>query len=174
MTMRSLVPVRVPITAAILAATLIVASALVARVSAVTRALPAFSVRSSTGTVVQSSQLSTEHQWLVVFVSPGCVPCNRFLARLGDPQIPTLADRVIVLVETEPVAAGRYITPLMVNGLGGSPWYVDSDGSALTALLLKRTPAVIGVRDLQVEWTVDGVLNDPSGLEQIARAWLGI
>jgi hypothetical protein len=171
--MRSLVPVRVHVS--MLAATLVVASGLVTvLIGAPGRALPAFSVSSSAGVVVQSSQLSTEHQWLLVLVSPGCVPCNRFLAKLGDPQTATLGDRIIVLVEGERTAAAQYITPLMVNGLGSSPWYTDAGASALSALLLKHTPAVVGIRDAQVDWTVEGVLNDPSGLEQVTRAWLGL
>jgi hypothetical protein len=158
-----------------LAAALVAASGLVTvLIAAPARALPTFSVASSTGVAVQSSQLSTEHQWLLVVVSPGCVPCNRFLAKLGDPQIPTLGGRVVVLVEGDGATAAQYLTPLMMNGLAGSPWYADRDGSALSALLLKHTPAVVGIRDMQVEWSVEGVLNDPSGLEQIARAWLGI
>jgi hypothetical protein len=173
MSMQLLMPPRVGVWK--LGAAVIVAGVMTSIATAAqTRAVPAFSVASSTGVAVQSSQLSTEHQWLLVLVSPGCVPCDRLLAKLGDPQHPTLGDRAIVLVEGDRAAAAQYITPLMVNGLGSSSWYSDSDGTALGALLLKRTPAVVGVRDMHIEWTIDGVVNDPSGLEQIVRAWLGI
>jgi hypothetical protein len=50
-------------------------------------------------------------------------------------------------------------------------WFADPDGSAARALKVEHTPAIAGIEHGAVQWSVAGVLNDPSGVKPLIVRW---
>ena len=55
--------------------------------------------------------------------------------------------------------------------LAGASWYADA-GEGARALRVTTVPAVFGVRDGTIEWSVAGVLTDTTDIRTIISNWL--
>lgn len=157
---------------AVALATLVFA-ALVAHLSAQaqTRTLPEFVVVSERGDSVASGTLSTEERWLLVYVSADCVSCDRLLSRLAEWQIPQLGARAVVVIGGDVTAARTYAERSGTTSLAVS-WYADPERRAASRLGVSSSPALLGIAGGRIEWTLMGVLNDPSVLEPVIRRWV--
>jgi hypothetical protein len=133
-------------------------------------ALPAFDVASPQGAIVHSTGLSGEPRWLMIYVSPGCLPCDRLLAALAKWQSTMVTERLIVVVAADAAAAERYAAAQMA----ATPikWYADSGGEARRSLGIQQPLALVAVENGRVQWTVSGVLNDPEALEPLVSTWV--
>jgi hypothetical protein len=136
------------------------------------RPMPAFSVMGADGSVVDSGQLSTMPQYVLMYVAPNCRPCDRLLGLIATEHSPEFTSRIVVLVRGDAKAASDYLAPQIPTDAGRLTWYADASELALQTLRLTGTPVLIGVRQGRVIWSVSGVLNDASTVESIVRSWV--
>jgi hypothetical protein len=130
-------------------------------------ALPAFDLVSPAGAIVNSTALSKQARWLLIYVSTACGSCDRLLSAL-DQWRPTLPqDRIVVVIRGERDAAERYAQ----QHAAGMDWYADADSQGVRAFGLQHEPALVAIENGRVAWTVNGVLNDPLAVEPIIRNW---
>jgi len=134
------------------------------------RVLPSFRVVSSGGASVRGDALSAASRWLFVYIGDQTVPGDRLLRALDawsvDPS------RVVVVVSGEVAAIDSRVRPLLGASGAAVAVFADSDGSAARAMGLTSAPALVGIVDNTVDWTVQGVLNDPAMVEPVVRNWL--
>jgi hypothetical protein len=136
------------------------------------RAIPPFSVTRSDGTAVDSAQLTAETQYVLLYLRPDCRPCDRLLALVKSANAPQLASRMVVVVNGDMNAGAKYIGRQIPAEAGLVTWYADTDGGGYRALRLTGMPALIGVKDGQMMWSIAGVLNDAETVESVVRTWL--
>lgn len=133
------------------------------------RALPVFSVTSPTGGVVTSSALSSQARWLLVYVSPACRSCDRLLESMKEWQTAAVPSRTVIVVRGPD--ASRYVAEHQASGFSAA-WYVDDHDEGWRTLDLKSSPALMGIEQGEIKWTVSGVLNDPKTVESVVRKWV--
>jgi hypothetical protein len=136
------------------------------------RTVPPFSVVTVDGRSVPSTALSGEGRWLLIYVAPGCPSCDRLVTALGEWRSLLLDARSVLVVGAAPAEASQYLTATRPPSLAGVAAYADETGQARRALQLGGAPAVIGIKEGRIEWTLDGVLNDPSAVESVVRTWV--
>jgi hypothetical protein len=134
------------------------------------RPMPAFGVVSSGGALVRSEALSSSRRWLLVYVAADTVPGDRLLRAIDTWGVDTA--RVVVLTSGDVASIAGRIRPLMPASSGSVAVYSDPDGSAARALGFTSAPALAGVFDGAIDWTLQGVLNDPAMVEPVIRSWL--
>lgn len=138
------------------------------------RPLPSFTVVAPGGRVVDARGLTGESSWVLVYVRPGGHAARRLLASLAGWQLPAeMAKRLVLVVEGPADQATAYLAREAGPTRGGLAWYADPDGGAAGALGFVGTPALLGVRDGAIAWTLTGVLTEPSTYESVVRAWIG-
>ena len=136
------------------------------------RAMPAFTVATAAGVPVESTALSAQPRWVLIYVTPACRSCDRLLQSLKDWQSPQLTSRTVVIVRGPAAAAAAYVAERLPAEAAGVAWYADSNNGASEALDLKGAPVVVGVERGEIKWTISGVLNDPKSLESVVRTWV--
>jgi hypothetical protein len=134
--------------------------------------MPSFTVTRLDGASVDSARLTAEAQYVLLYVTPDCRPCDRLLALIRSANSPQFTSRVVVLVSGEANSAARYVSRQIPAEAGPVTWYADADGGAYSALRLTGAPVLIGVKNSQVMWSVAGVLNDASTVESVVRTWV--
>ena len=136
--------------------------------------IPSFTVVAPDGRQVRSPELTGESRWVLVYVRPAGPAAQKLLVSLADWQLSAeMSRRLVLLVEGPVEQAAAYLGKAAGPALGGFSWYADPDGRAAKALGFAGAPAVLGVRDGAIEWTLTGVLNDPSKYESVVRTWIG-
>ncbi len=132
--------------------------------------LPVFGLTDGAGRTVASSQLARPGNWLLVYVGTDCPPCESVLKSVGPDDAPSLAPRMVIVVNS---TDGEAIEGLARRhpSLAGASWYADSSEGA-RALRITTAPAVFGVRDGTIEWSVAGVLADPTDIKSIMSNWI--
>jgi hypothetical protein len=137
--------------------------------------LPLFRLLASDGaTVVSSNELPGGDQWLLVYVSPGCPSCDLLLEALRGWQNASLIQHTILVVGAPNTAAAQqYIQQMLPSDASALQWYADVQAEAWTALQLKGTPVLVGVKKGTIQWAISGVLNDPGALESVVKTWAG-
>ena len=136
------------------------------------RPLPAFEVVTSEGAAVSSAQLTSESQYLLVYVNAASSTSRKLLDALGEWATPELARRTVVVIGGTPQEAQRFIESGMPASLLGTARYFDTGRSAWQALNLRGSPVLIGVRDGKTEWSLSGVLSDPAALKSVVLTWV--
>ncbi len=154
--------------------TLVIAIALgSASVSAERHPLPAFTVVAADGVPAASSQLGGPGRWLLLYITPGCVPCDRLLTSLDAwGVLQQGAGRDVVVVDGSGESVEARVRTLMPTSGSTVRVYSDVERRAATALGVTRAPFLVGVEDGVIDWTVGGVLNDPKAVETLVRSWL--
>ncbi|MEO8681059.1 MAG: hypothetical protein ABI665_18560 [Vicinamibacterales bacterium] len=132
--------------------------------------LPVFDVSDARGATVSSRTLVRAGTWLLVYVRPDCPPCDAILRSVDKDRDPALPSRIVVMVALSdsrllPSIAERF------PALAGAAWYADSSAGA-QAMRVTDVPAVLGVRDATIEWSVGGVLTDAADITTIMAAWV--
>jgi hypothetical protein len=134
--------------------------------------LPAFATVTATGAVVTSAALSSETKWLLIYVVPGNPACNKLLTALQSWASPAFLSRVVIVVGGKLESAQPFIESRAATTTGSYSWYADPDGGAAKALQVQSVPAIVAVSQGKIEWTLGGVLNDPSAIEPVVRKWV--
>lgn len=136
------------------------------------RPLPTFQVMAADGTSTSSAQLSPESQWLLVYLNPASSTSRRLLQAMKEWEAPQLVSRTVLIVGGKATEARAFIGQSLPEELRGMRWYADSDRGAWQALNLKGAPVLIGVTNGQTEWSLSGVLADPSALKSVVLTWI--
>jgi hypothetical protein len=137
------------------------------------RPLPVFHVAGSGGAVVTSTQLAVADQWLLLYVAPGNRSCDLLLAALKDWQSAALIQHTVIIVGGAVQPAQAYLQQALPSEVSAIPWYADAQGEAWSTLRLTGTPVLIGVKKGVIQWSISGVLNDPTALESAVKTWVG-
>jgi hypothetical protein len=136
--------------------------------------LPAFAVAAPGGGTVPSTSLSAETRFVLVYVRPGAVATTRLLDALAAWQLaPEHLGRLVLIVEGPADKAAQYVAGAWQPENGALRWFADPDGQAAQALGLTGAPALKGVKAGAIEWSLEGVLNDPTVYEPTLRTWIG-
>jgi hypothetical protein len=133
-------------------------------------ALPAFALTDASGGTVSSRQLARAGTWLLVYVHADCPPCESVLQSVDKDINPTLPSRIVVVMATADIRGLRQ-TAERYPSLAGAAWYADTSAGA-QALRLTSVPAVLGVRNAMIEWSVAGVLTDAADIKTIMASWV--
>jgi hypothetical protein len=138
------------------------------------RPLPSFTVVSPEGREVTASSLTTEARWVLIYLKPGGTATSRLFAALAGWQFsPESMKRLVFIVEGPVDKTAAYLAKQTASGLGDLVWYADPEGNAAQALGLTGAPALMGIRDGAIDWTLAGVLNDPAAYASVVRTWIG-
>jgi len=132
------------------------------------RLLPRVTVISTGGAPVASDRLSSSDRWLLIYVAPACVSCQRLLRALDGWHLPQVSERVVVVVRGSREAIDTEVSPM----LSALQVYEDPEGNLARPLDLTGAPALLGIEHGRIDWSIDGVLNDPAIVEPLARSWL--
>lgn len=132
--------------------------------------LPVFALTDSAGRTVVSNQLARPGNWLLVYVGTDCPPCESVLKSVGAEEAPSLAPRMVIVVNSTDAEAIEGLVRRHPS-LAGAAWYADAAEGA-RALRVETVPAVFGVRDGTIEWSVAGVLTDPTDIKTIISNWV--
>jgi hypothetical protein len=135
--------------------------------------LPSFDVRAADGTRVSSVDLLGQQQWILLYATPGCRPCDDLLASLGRLRSEGLLRRTVLVIGASPQDASAYVQQALPTELGRLRWYADDQASAWRALQLAGAPMLVGIRDGRVEWGLSGAVSDLESLRALVSHWLG-
>lgn len=134
--------------------------------------LPEFAVQTLDGEEVQSGDLSTQQQWLLVYVRLNCAaPCRDVFKVFEQSRSPAgLTGKVVVVVGGATVEEANSFAESM-SWLPRSVWHVDVSKQAAVALSVKGAPTVYGIRQGKVEWDLKGATDGPRRLKSILESW---
>jgi len=160
-----------------IAAVLVLASAMTTGFAAAAdrKPLPAFTVVAANGARVAGDRLIASDRWLVIYVTPACVPCDRILRALDGWALSQLAQRTVVIVGSAggaDIGDASAVRSSLGPALATMPIFLDNDGSAARALGIAERPALVGVETGQIDWIIQGVLNDPESVKSLVETWV--
>ncbi|MGH7306189.1 MAG: TlpA family protein disulfide reductase [Candidatus Rokuibacteriota bacterium] len=135
--------------------------------------LPSFDLRAADGTRVSSVDLLGQQQWILLYATPGCRPCDDLLASLGRLRADGLIRRTVLVIGAPAGEARAYAHRALPNELRRLRWYADDQANAWRALQLAGAPMLVGIRDGRVEWGLSGAVNDAESLRALVSHWLG-
>lgn len=133
--------------------------------------LPAFALTGIDGQRVPASQVAMEGTWLIVYVQPGCAPCEAILKAAAQHDNPSVVDRLVLVVRSQAAAEVQAMADRHPR-IGRSAWYMDQDGEMFTRLRLAGAPVVIGLRGKIIEWSLAGVLADARAVGSVLGSWV--
>lgn len=137
------------------------------------RFLPPLTLVRATGETVTTAALSSEPQWLLIYVTPGAPAADRLIEAMKAWEFGTGLRKVVFVVDArspETAAWAGRLFPQTEESL--PPRFFDPTGDARTALRVTGTPTLMGIKDGQIAWGLAGVLNDPAALEPVIRNWI--
>ena len=142
-------------------------------VAAEKRALPPLTLVNAAGETVTTATLSSESQWLLIYVSPAAPATDRLIEAMKTWELGTGLRKVVFVIDartpdTTPWA--EKLLPQTEENL--PPRFFDPAGDARTALRVTGTPTLMGIKDGEIAWGLAGVLNDPAALEPVIRNWI--
>ena len=134
--------------------------------------LPAFRVVSPDGTPVAAGELTAQSRWVLLYIAPGCAPCDDLLRATATWQPQAQPGRIVVVIRGSLTDAAAYLEKNAPRKIGTVVWFADAGDQAWQALKLTGTPVLIGVQDRVIKWAIAGVLNDPTMVGSVVRTWL--
>jgi hypothetical protein len=137
------------------------------------RPLPLFTVYDAAGAAATSATFAAARRTVVVFVRPGCRPCDQLLGTLARIAEPALASRVVLVIASPVEDAAAFAARSLPAGVEGAAWFADAGGEAWSALELKGLPVMMAVEGQRIEWTLSGAA-DKRLVESVVRSWLGM
>ena len=134
--------------------------------------LPAVNLADVKGQTVSLPALARTGNWLLVYVRPGCVPCDSVLRALDAGEDQDAIKRLIVV--TAGVNAGELPKFAAANpALTGATWYADADGLLGAALAIEEAPVIMGVSNDTIQWSLAGILSGRSRTRNVMSNWAG-
>lgn len=134
-----------------------------------------FTVVAPNGDVVAGTAVLGGERKVVVLVAPASEAAARLVKALArwSRDDARWRSRVVVVVQAPPAQAHQW---LMAQWDGEEPplWGANADASAWKALGFQGFVGVAGVENGAIDWKLDGVIDDPSAVEQPMRIWTGI
>jgi hypothetical protein len=132
--------------------------------------LPPFTLSDASGAAVESAALVRPGTWLLIYVRPGCLPCQSVLKSVKLDRAPSLPSHIVVIVggiRAEDLAAFAQ----QYAELRQAAWYADTEHLAETALGLTGLPITVGLRREQMEWRLAGIPASPVDLPSMLKTW---
>jgi hypothetical protein len=134
--------------------------------------LPQFSVVALDGTLTASAALIAEEKWLLVYIQPGCTPCDGLLRSIDAVEHPHVAGKLTVVVGgTDAAGAARLAAAYPT--LAGSRWYADPKRTVGKALPLAGAPVVFGLKGKMLEWSRTGLTPSIASVKSAMTSWAG-
>lgn len=134
--------------------------------------LPPFSVVARDGTETSSDELTTEGKWLLVYVQPGCTPCDGVLRSI-DTADAHIAERLTVVVGGANAADAARLAAGYPK-LAASRWFADPERSMGKALPVAGMPVVFGLRGRMLEWSRAGLTPSIASVKSAMTSWTAI
>ena len=137
------------------------------------RAMPSLTLVDATGATVTTAALSSEPQWLLIYVSPSAPAADRLIEAMKTWELGTGLRKVVFVVDGRAAEASAWAErrlPRTEENL--PPRFLDPKGDARTALRVTGEPTLMGVRNGEIAWVLAGVLNDPAALDPVIRNWI--
>lgn len=130
--------------------------------------LPAFELASLEGDTVPSAAVVREGRWLLVYVSPNSGASRSVLQAL-EGTAPGSGPTLLIVVGAQPAEAQSLAAAL--EGHLQATWLADPAGSARRALGLGGVPAVLGLNNGSIQWTLSGGVAERRTLRSILVSW---
>lgn len=130
--------------------------------------LPQFEMLDRDGRDLVSTDLSLEGPWILIYVQPGCRPCDMLLNGFKREDFIDPGRVVIVVGGASLGKARAYAEPL--PELAGVQWTVDHHREGFSKLKLEGVPVVLGLKGGDIHWRISGLAGD---VRSIALSWLG-
>ena len=132
--------------------------------------LPSFPIVALDGRDTSSDTLITEGKWLLVYVQPGCTPCDTLLRAIDPAQQPGLPQRMIVVVGGADAAAAAGMAA-GYGKLAGSRWYADPKRTMGKSLPIAGAPVVFGLKGKMLEWSRAGLTPSMASVKSAMTSW---
>lgn len=133
--------------------------------------LPVFDLTGIDGQRVSTSLVTMEGTWLIVYVQPGCDPCDAILKAAAQHDNPSVVDRLVLVVRSQTAEEVQAMAERHPR-IGRTAWYMDKEGEMFTRLRLGGAPVVIGLRGKIIEWSLAGVLADARAVGSVLGSWI--
>ena len=131
--------------------------------------LPDFQVTALDGTSIKSADLVKQGKWLLIYVQAPCTSCDSMLKAVDATAHPDLPERVAIIVGgTDAPRAASIVSSY--PDLAAATWYADPPAAARTALSLPGAPAVLGLKNGELVWSLLGV-PDVESVRSAMASW---
>ena len=134
--------------------------------------LPAVDLTTRDGTIVRADQIARAGTWVIVYVHVGCGSCEAVLSALDGVESADMTARVTIVSDSkdrDELARAMARFP----HLGGVQWLADASGAMGERVAPHAVATVLGLRGTTIEWSVVGVVTEPSQVTSLVTAWLG-
>jgi hypothetical protein len=133
--------------------------------------LPVTALTTLEGAASTTAALPGEGQWLIVYLRPGCAPCEGLLRGVHPERHEAVVQRTVVIVAA---ASAEEATRVKDNRpeLAGANWFVDADQSFAQALDLREAPMVLGMSGRTIQWSLGGVFTRGTRTADVMTSWL--
>ena len=134
--------------------------------------LPVFALVARDGSDVSSTDLARDGKWLLIYVRPGCEPCDTLLNTIDPQQQPETARHLVVVIGGVRPATADALASGFAD-LRGAVWYSDATDTMRAALSIGSAPVVFGMRRNIVEWSLTGVVPNAASVKSALVSWVG-
>jgi hypothetical protein len=133
--------------------------------------LPSVELTARDGAVLRADTVARDGKWVIFYVHTGCRSCEAVLAAL-DGLEPGVGARVTIVAHAKDAdelanIAARY------PRLADVQWLGDATGALGERVAPQVAAAVVGLQGSMVEWSVNGIVTDPTQVTSLVAAWLG-
>lgn len=122
------------------------------------------------GKAGSTAMLPKDGHWLIVYVRPGCAPCNAVLTAAAAREQPIGAQLVVIVAAAQADAASKLVADR--PELADARWFVDADGSFGKALDVHEAPVIMGVAGRTIQWSLAGVLSGGTRTRSVITSWI--
>jgi hypothetical protein len=133
--------------------------------------LPVTALTTLDGAASTTAALPADGQWLIVYLRPGCVPCEGLLRGVKPDQHEAVVQRTVVVVAADTAEEAMRLKENRPE-LAAATWFVDADQSFAQALELREAPVVLGMSGRTVQWSLGGVFTRGTRTADVMTSWL--
>jgi hypothetical protein len=132
--------------------------------------LPDLQLTSIDNQPIKTTDLPAQGNWLLIYVQPKSQFSDNLLRLFKREQYPALEQHAIIVVggslDDLKAMKAKYIE------LSQATWYADTTKDAFTKLKLHGVPVVLGVKQQNIQWSLNGVLSDINVSKSIVNTWV--
>lgn len=133
--------------------------------------LPRFSVVALDGAETASDALISDEKWLLIYIQPGCTPCDGLLRSIESAD-QNIANRLTIVVGGADASAAARLAAAYPK-LAASRWYGDPKRAMGKVLPLAGAPVVFGLRGKMLEWSRAGLTPSVTSVKSAMMSWAG-
>jgi hypothetical protein len=137
--------------------------------------LAEFVVETIDGRPIKAFELSSEDQWILVYVTPNCPNCQALLTQLNSTATPRLIQRTVIIVGDnldEAKTLARSYPALSM------PWYADTSKEARNHLKIGDPPMIVGAKKtgfpglVREDWRYSGIPSGSAAALESIKKWV--